>query len=227
MNSTLLNAIPNDWQELIKSFLQTDTWNNINNFLKTEKIEGKIIYPSFNNIFSALEITSVDQTKVVILGQDPYHGQSQAMGLSFSVPIGTKIPPSLRNIFRELMNDQLIEYPFSGDLTPWSKQGVLLLNSILTVEQKLPGSHAKIGWEYFTDNLIKRLSEESKHIVFLLWGNYAKSKKNLIDSEKHLILEAFHPSPLARDKFQGCKHFSKTNDYLKEHNLKPIEWKLD
>ena len=227
MSSNLLNSIPNDWQELLSSFLKTDHWSNICDFVESEKNEGKIIYPSTENIFAALELTSIEQTKVVILGQDPYHGPGQAMGLSFSVPLGMKIPPSLRNIFKELMTDQSMDYPFSGDLTSWAKQGVLLLNTILTVEQKKPGSHAKIGWEEFTNNLIEKLSEESEHIVFLLWGNYAKSKKEFIDSDKHLVLESAHPSPLARNKFQGCKHFSLANAYLKEHNKKTIQWKLD
>lgn len=197
----------------------------IKTFLKSEKKNQKAIYPPGSLIFNAFNQTPFDNVKVIIIGQDPYHGAGQAHGLSFSVPDGIKPPPSLVNIFRELQSDLQIPIPQSGNLTQWAQQGVFLLNAMLTVESNQPASHQKIGWQYFTDAAIKELSEKKEHLVFLLWGKFAQQKKVLIDANKHLILEAAHPSPFsAYNGFFGCKHFSKTNAYLAQHNLEPINW---
>lgn len=212
------------WKEILKDEFNKEYFQNVVQFLKSEKAEGKIIYPPGANIFHAFNTTPWQDVKVVIIGQDPYHNPDQAMGLSFSVPKGIKLPPSLKNIFREIKTDIGIELPNHGDLSSWAEQGVFLLNAMLTVEQKKPGSHKKIGWQQFTDSVIKLLSDKREEIVFLLWGNFAKNKKELIDGSKHLILEAAHPSPLARGAFFGSKHFSKTNEYLISKNKKPIDW---
>ena len=161
-----------------------------------------------------------------MLGQDPYHGPGQAMGLSFSVPRGVRVPPSLKNIYKEMATDVGTTAPRHGDLTSWAEQGVLLLNAMLTVEHKKAGSHRKIGWQQFTDKVIKTLSDRRDGLVFMLWGNFARSKKDLIDTGKHLVLEAAHPSPLARDAYMGSKHFSQANAYLQQHGLAPIDWQL-
>lgn len=183
------------------------------------------VFPLQNNIFRALELCPLKKTRVVILGQDPYHGDDQAHGLSFSVPVGIKVPPSLQNIYKEIKNDLGNDIPDSGNLEPWAKQGVLLLNATLTVESGKPGSHQRLGWEQFTDAIIKTISEENEHAVFLLWGNFARSKKPLIDNTRHLVLEAPHPSPFsAYAGFFGCKHFSKTNTYLGQHGIASIVW---
>lgn len=199
--------------------------------IKTHYVEAKsrrvAIYPPANLTFNAFNCTPFDRVKVVLLGQDPYHNPNEAMGLSFSVPQGIRIPPSLRNIYKELEEDLGIPQSQSGDLTPWAKEGVLLLNSILSVEAHKPASHQHFGWQKFTDSVIAILSQQCSGIVFLLWGNYAKSKKPLIDTKKHLILEAAHPSPLARNGFIGCRHFSKTNAFLKSVGKTPINWSLD
>ncbi|MBK7108937.1 MAG: uracil-DNA glycosylase [Bacteroidetes bacterium] len=196
-------------------------------FLKSEKKNKKAIYPPGSLIFNAFNQTPFDKVKVIILGQDPYHGEGQAHGLSFSVPDGIKPPPSLVNIFKELQSDLQIPIPQSGNLSHWAQQGVFLLNAMLTVESNQSASHQKIGWQYFTDAAIKQLSEKKEHLVFLLWGKFAQQKKELIDSNKHLILEAAHPSPFsAYNGFFGCKHFSKTNAYLAQHNLELINWQL-
>lgn len=206
--------------ELKKPYFQ-QLWN----FINEEKSRGKNIFPPESLVFNALDLVSEQNLKVVILGQDPYHGADQANGLAFSVNIGQKIPPSLRNIFKELNDDLGIPIPKHGDLTAWAKQGVLLLNSVLTVEEGKPGSHQHKGWEKFTDNIIQNISEENEGVVFMLWGNYAKSKSSFINANKHLILEAAHPSPLsAYQGFFQCKHFSKTNNYLMSIGKKPIEW---
>ncbi|MBP5779333.1 MAG: uracil-DNA glycosylase, partial [Campylobacter sp.] len=176
--------------------------------------------------FNAVNITPFDEVKVVILGQDPYHGLNQAMGLSFSVPKGVKIPPSLINIFKELQMEFGYEIPKNGDLTDWAKQGVLLLNSSLSVAANKPNSHSKFGWQIFTDSVIKILSQKRQNLVFMLWGNYAKAKANLIDENRHLILKAAHPSPLAGGAFFGCNHFKKCNEYLKSHNKNEIDWRI-
>lgn len=175
-------------------------------------------------VFNAFKLTPFENVRVVILGQDPYHGPNQAHGLSFSVNYGVKIPPSLANIYKELKSDIGFSIPSHGNLTTWANQGVLLLNATLTVRAGEPASHQKQGWEVFTDAVIKKISDEKEHCVFLLWGNFAKSKTNLIDLERHLVLTAPHPSPLAGGAFFGCKHFSKTNEYLKSKKLSEINW---
>jgi uracil-DNA glycosylase len=183
------------------------------------------IFPPQALIFNALDLCPFKNVRVVILGQDPYHGAGQAHGLSFSVPDGVKTPPSLQNIYKEIKADLGKDVPLSGNLEHWAKQGVLLLNATLTVESGQPGSHQKLGWENFTDTVIKKISDEKEHVVFLLWGNFARAKASLIDKSKHLILEAPHPSPFsAHTGFFGCKHFSKTNTYLEQHNVTPIAW---
>jgi uracil-DNA glycosylase len=183
------------------------------------------VFPATQDIFNAFSLCPFDQVKVVILGQDPYHGENQAHGLAFSVPDGSKIPPSLKNIYKEIKADVGTDIKDSGNLERWARQGVLLLNATLTVEQSKPGSHQGLGWETFTDMVIKTISEQKEQVVFLLWGNFAHSKAKLIDSSKHLILEASHPSPLSAHRgFLGCKHFSQTNNYLERQGLIPIEW---
>ena len=208
----------------MKDEFEKEYFQNIVSFLKTEKSNNKTIYPPGSKIFEAFNVTPWNDVKVVILGQDPYHNPGQAMGLSFSVPEGITLPPSLKNIFRELKTDIGIELPNHGDLSSWAQQGVFLLNAMLTVEHKSPGSHKKVGWQEFTNAVIQLLSEKREDLVFLLWGNFAKSKKELIDGSKHLILEAAHPSPLARGAYFGSKHFSQTNDYLISKNKTPINW---
>ena len=194
-------------------------------FLRAEKAIGKTIYPTGENIFNAFNTTHLNQVKVVILGQDPYHGPNQAHGLSFSVPKGVRIPPSLVNIYKELSVDIGITMPQHGNLENWAKQGVLLLNSVLTVEQAQAASHQKRGWERFTDAVIKLINQECQQTVFLLWGSYAQKKGQEIDRNKHLVLTAPHPSPLSAHRgFLGCQHFSKTNQYLQQHNKSPIDW---
>ena len=219
--------IEKSWKNILKDFFETDDWKKISNFVKKEYLtkKGKI-YPELKNIFKAFELTPFNKVKVIILGQDPYHNPGQAHGLSFSIPKNFPLPPSLKNIYKEIENDLGIKKNYQdGNLEGWAKQGVFLLNAILSVEKNKPTSHSKIGWEKFTDFVIKKLSDERENLVFILWGNYARSKKNLIDSKKHLILESAHPSPFSAHRgFFGNKHFSKTNDYLEKHNLKKIEW---
>ncbi len=184
-------------------------------------------FPPKSQIFRSCELTPIEKVKVVILGQDPYHGDGEANGLAFSVNIGVKIPPSLRNIFKELESDLGIKPPTHGDLTAWTNQGVLLLNSVLTVEKDKPGSHKNIGWQEYTDSLIKEISDKKLHTVFILWGKFAQRKKTLINANKHLIIESAHPSPFsARKGFLGSKPFSRTNAYLKQHNIKEIDWSV-
>ncbi|HRN86665.1 MAG TPA: uracil-DNA glycosylase [Candidatus Dojkabacteria bacterium] len=212
------------WKKLLKNEFEKEYFLNLADFVKNE-YTSNIIYPPGPLIFNAFNQTPLDLVKVVILGQDPYHGQGQAHGLAFSVQDGVPLPPSLKNIFKELKSDLGIELPSSGNLTRWAEQGVFLLNSVLTVRKATPGSHAKKGWETFTDSVIKVLSENKEHLVFLLWGNYAISKESLIDKNKHLILKAPHPSPFSADRgFFGCKHFSKTNVYLNKNNISTINW---
>ena len=211
----------------IESEFQKPYFLELKRFLDNETTLGKVIYPHQNLIFNAIEQCLFEEIKVVIIGQDPYHGTGQANGLAFSVNVGQKIPPSLRNIYKELKDDVGFEIPTHGDLTAWAKQGVLLLNSVMTVEEGKPGSHQHKGWETFTDAVINKLSGENNGIVFLLWGNYAKSKMELIDASKHYVLTAAHPSPLsAYQGFFHCKHFSKTNEYLLQQGKKPISWQL-
>ena len=196
----------------------------IRNYLLKEKNDGKVVFPPGPLIFNAFNQTPFDRVKVIILGQDPYHNPGEAMGLSFSVPQGVRIPPSLQNIYKEINSDLGLPMPLHGDLTHWASQGVLLLNAMLTVEAGKPGSHQNIGWQTFTDAVIRRLSGQREHLVFMLWGRFAQGKKALIDPAKHLILEAAHPSPLARDAFKGCRHFSLANTYLQENGKNGIDW---
>ncbi len=219
--------IENSWKEILKEEFRKDYFLQIITHLKTEKATKEIIYPAGNLIFNAFDKTPFDKVKVVLLGQDPYHNPNQAMGLSFSVPNGMKIPPSLQNIYKELNSDIGLPISKSGNLTNWATQGVLLLNSILTVRANEPASHSKIGWMHFTDAIIKKISEQKKGIVFLLWGNFAQQKQVLIDETKHHVLKAPHPSPFSVDRgFFGCKHFSRTNELLVHQGLDPIDWKI-
>ena len=216
--------INNDWQDFFERETKKDYYLKLRNFLKNE-YNNYTVYPPMEEIFNAFKITPLSKVKVVILGQDPYYNQGQAMGLSFSVKDGIKPPPSLVNIYREISNDLDQEINISsGNLTRWAEQGVFLLNTTLTVRDGEPLSHKGHGWEIFTDNVIRTLNENDNPKVFLLWGNNAKAKKNLITNKNHLILEAGHPSPLSARYFYGCKHFSKTNDFLIKNGLKPIKW---
>ena len=217
------------WKISLAPFLLSPQMDNLRDFLFQEKQAQKTIYPPSKQIFSALNTTQLADLKVVILGQDPYHGPNQANGLSFSVQKGIALPPSLRNIFHELHTDLGIPAPRHGDLTKWATQGVLLLNSVLTVEAGQPTSHQKQGWEAFTDEVIDVLNEQREHVVFILWGAYAQRKGQRINRDRHLVLTAAHPSPLAANRggFFGCKVFSKTNQYLKQHGIEPIDWQLD
>lgn len=211
------------WLDKLKLEIKKPYFDELSNYIEKE-CKNETIYPSINNIFKAFN-TPFNKIKVVIIGQDPYHGKNQANGLSFSVNKVEKIPPSLKNIFKELKTDLNKEIPNHGDLTQWSEQGVFLLNATLTVKEKSPGSHQKKGWETFTDKCIEKLSQEREGIVFLLWGNFAKQKSELIDTTKHFILETTHPSPFSAHRgFLGCKHFSKTNDLLKQQNKPIISW---
>lgn len=215
------------WKEALKKELGSPGFIALWEFLRAEKSAGKKVYPNETDIFRAFEACPFDATKVVILGQDPYHGEGQATGLCFSVPDGVAVPPSLRNIFKELSEDLQCPVPKSGNLLAWAKQGVLLLNASLTVEDGRPGSHAGKGWETLTDAAIKALAAKETALVFLLWGKSAASKAGLVDTSKHCVLLASHPSPLsARNGFLGCRHFSKANDYLLKFGSAPIAWQL-
>ena len=226
-----LNKVQLDesWKYNLAEFLLSPQMDTLRDFLLQEKQQNKVIYPPSSLIFNALNTTPLNQVKVVIIGQDPYHGPNQAHGLSFSVQRGVALPPSLRNIFHELHTDLGVPIPRHGDLTHWAEQGVLLLNSVLTVEAGQPTSHQKQGWEDFTDHVIDVLNQQREHIVFILWGAYAQRKGQRIDPNKHLILKAAHPSPLAANRggFFGCKVFSKSNNYLKQNGIEPIDWQLD
>lgn len=227
MTSRINPAIEASWSNAMFAEFQSQYFIDLKKFLEKEKTQYQI-YPPGSKILSAFDHTPFDQVKVVILGQDPYHGPGQANGLSFSVSPEIPQPPSLKNILKELHNDLGITLPKTGDLTPWAQQGVLLLNAVLTVRHKEPGSHQKRGWENFTDAVIRKLSKNREGIVFLLWGNFARSKKKLIDAKKHHILEAPHPSPFsAHSGFFGCHHFSKTNELLVSQGQNPINWKID
>ena len=219
--------IESSWKEVLSTVFKSTYFLQTASHIKTELATGATIFPAGNAIFNAFNQTPFNDVKVVILGQDPYHGSGQAMGLSFSVPEGVKPPPSLVNIFKELKSDIGLPIPTSGDLTPWAKQGVLLLNAVLTVRENEPASHAKIGWMHFTDAVIRKISDEKKGIVFLLWGKFAEQKQVLIDETKHFVLKAAHPSPFSADKgFFGCKHFSKTNELLAKQGLQVIDWHI-
>ncbi|MBL7929006.1 MAG: uracil-DNA glycosylase [Bacteroidia bacterium] len=225
--TTVTPKIEASWLEAMKDEFSKDYFASIKMFLKSEMVSGKVIYPPGRLIFNAFNHTPFDKLKCLIVGQDPYHGTGQANGLCFSVARGMRQPPSLVNIFKELNNDLGIPVANHGDLTSWANEGVLLLNASLTVEAGKPSSHSKIGWEIFTDAVIKKVSDARQHIVFILWGKFAQSKADLIDTSKHCLLAASHPSPYsAANGFFGCRHFSKTNDYLISHGIAPIDWKL-
>lgn len=221
-------AINETWKKKLRDEFSQPYFGKIVQFLKVEKQAGKTIYPPGSLIFNAFEQTPFDKLSVVILGQDPYHNPGQAHGLSFSVPDGIAPPPSLVNIYKEIKEDLGIPIPTHGNLLPWARQGVLLLNASLTVEAHKPMSHAQIGWHHFTDAVIRKISDEKEHVVFMLWGKFAQSKEGLIDTSKHLVLKAAHPSPLsAYNGFYGCRHFSKTNKWLEEQGLPVINWNLN
>ena len=216
------------WKEVLKNEFSKTYFQQLVTFLKTEKARGDVIYPPGKLIFNAFNKTPFPDLRVVILGQDPYHGDGQALGLSFSVPSGIKPPPSLVNIFKEIESDIGVKMPVQyGNLTRWAEQGVLLLNAALTVRAGEPFSHAKYGWSEFTDAVIQKISDEKEGVIFLLWGKFAQEKQALIDESKHFVLKAAHPSPFSADKgFFGCKHFSKTNELLIRMVKQPIDWKL-
>jgi uracil-DNA glycosylase len=225
---TEVNPVINEsWKTQLEDEFGASYFLKLKEFLVSERQKNKIIFPPGAKIFSAFDYTSFENVKVVLLGQDPYHGSGQAHGLSFSVPDGIKPPPSLMNMFKELRDDCGIPIPTKGNLEKWARQGVLLLNATLTVQANNAGSHQGKGWEKFTDAVIKTISDKKKGVVFLLWGNFAKKKAELIDQSKHFVLTAAHPSPLAGGAFFGCKHFSKTNELLKQQGLEPIDWRIE
>ena len=227
-----LDSIPTEsssttWRSVLRTEAESDYFKNIRGFIKQERESGKTIYPPDEDIFNALHLTPLNKVKVVILGQDPYHGPGQAHGLCFSVKPGVRPPPSLINIFKELSKDLIVSIPKNGCLTKWAEQGVLLLNAVLTVEDGKPGSHAEIGWQKFTDSVINEVNKNLTGVVFLLWGAYAQKKSQAIDSTKHHILTAPHPSPLSASRgFLGCRHFSKTNELLRLQGDTEIDWGL-
>jgi len=222
--------IDSSWSSVLDHQFKQTYFRELTQFLNDRNTEGVVIYPPDKERFAAFNTTHFDQIKVVILGQDPYHGQGEAHGLCFSVTKGTRIPPSLRNIFKELKADLNLDIPSHGQLTSWAKEGVFLLNTILSVEHKQPASHKNKGWETFTDAVIKTISDKKNHVVFILWGAFAKGKKSLIDTSKHLVLEAPHPAAEVyaggKAGFFGSKPFSTTNNYLKEQNLSPVNWSI-
>ena len=215
------------WKEVLKEEFEKDYFPKIKRRIIDDKESGLTIYPPGKLIFNAFNLTAFDKVKVVIIGQDPYHGSGQAMGLCFSVPRNIARPASLLNIYKELNRDLQIPIVAHGDLTKWAQQGVLLLNAVLTVVSKSPGSHSKIGWETFTDAVISRISELNQGVVFMLWGNYAKNKKSLVDETKHFVLESAHPSPLAGNRFYGNGHFSACNQILIKQGKEAIDWSLE
>lgn len=218
-------TLENSWAQILRAELESEYFSQLEHFIEQER-EKKEIYPEQNLVFSAFAKTPFENTKVVLLGQDPYHNLGQAMGLSFSVPRHNKIPPSLGNIYRELESDLGISPADHGDLSSWAKQGVLLLNTVLTVEKNKAASHQKKGWEKFTSAVIQTLSDTKENLVFLLWGASAQKAAKLIDQDKHLVLSAAHPSPLARGAFFGSQPFSQTNTYLRKQGKEPINWEL-
>lgn len=220
--------LSDSWMKVLSEEFDKPSFLSLKKFLETEIKSGQIIYPAGSKIFAALNSTSFESVNVIIIGQDPYHNPGQAEGLSFSVPIGQKIPPSLQNIFKELKNDLQLPIPSHGNLQKWADQGVLLLNATLTVRENQPGSHQKKGWENFTDAIIRELSFRKSGLIFVLWGKFAEAKENLIDTTKHFILKAAHPSPFSVDRgFYGCKHFSKINELLAEQNKNLIDWNIE
>ena len=218
--------IESSWKRILEAEFSKPYFDDIKSFLVDEKKKGKTIYPPGSQIFNAFDTTPFEQVKVVILGQDPYHGPKQAMGLCFSVSRSVNPPPSLKNIFKELHQDLGIQIPSHGDLTHWAQQGVFLLNAILTVERSKAGSHRDIGWQQFTNAVIKAISDQKEGVIFLLWGKFAQSKKDLIDQIKHYVLESVHPSPFTGNAFFGNHHFSRTNEILLGQGLSPIDWSL-
>ncbi|MBQ9548705.1 MAG: uracil-DNA glycosylase [Bacteroidales bacterium] len=214
------------WKEALAGEFDKPYFRSLVASLHEEKARGAVIYPPGGQIFRAFELTPLPEVKVVILGQDPYHGPGQAMGLSFSVPDGMPAPPSLRNIFKEIEDDLGVQMSGRPNLEDWARQGVLLLNAVLTVRSGQPTSHSGLGWQEFTDAVIRTISDRCEGVVFLLWGSFARSKRELIDCSRHSVLEAAHPSPLARGAFFGCRHFSKTNEILVREHKTPITWKL-
>ena len=218
--------ISEGWKNILQAEFAKPYFSSIKSFLVQAQQEQKTIYPPGPLIFNAFNQTPFEKVKVVILGQDPYHNPGEAMGLCFSVPKGVRVPPSLVNVYKEILRSTGLPIPTHGDLTPWTQEGVLLLNAMLTVEKNKPASHQKIGWQEFTDATIRAISEHKTGVVFMLWGNFAKGKKALIDASKHLVLESAHPSPLAGNAFQGCDHFVKANEYLTQQGQTPINWAL-
>ena len=218
--------IEQSWKVALAPEFEKPYFGSLVSFLRQEKAAGATIFPPGSQIFRAFDLTPMGKVKVVILGQDPYHGPGQAHGLSFSVPHGVPAPPSLKNIFKEIETDLGVEMSGCPNLEKWAEQGVLLLNAVLTVRSGEAASHSKIGWQEFTDAVIKCISDKCEGVVFMLWGNFARTKSALIDSTRHYVLEAAHPSPLARGAFFGCRHFSKANDYLKATGRSPITWAL-
>jgi uracil-DNA glycosylase len=213
------------WDKYLKPEFDKEYMLKLKGFLKSEKSKRKVIYPHSRNWFKAFELTQLDNIKVLIIGQDPYHGQGQAHGLCFSVPDGVSVPPSLENIFKEIKTDIGVDNHQSGNLEPWAKQGVMLLNSVLTVAAGNAGSHAGFGWEVFTDKVIEVVNRHSQGVAFMLWGGYAQKKAGLVDNNRHLVLKAPHPSPLSAYRgFLGCRHFSKANKYLNHHGKEEIDW---
>ena len=225
MTDSIFKLMPKDWVDAIGETKVTDHLKPIDQFLKKQK--NKTVFPETQNVFNAFNLTSFENTKVVVLGQDPYHGSGQAHGLAFSVQDECKFPPSLKNIFKELESDVGVQMPMTGNLTNWAKQGVLLLNTVLTVESAKANSHKSIGWETFTDDIIKVISNQKQEVVFVLWGLPAGKKSKLIDEDKHLILKCVHPSPLSSYRgFFGSRPFSQINDYFKSLEKGPIDWTL-
>ena len=218
--------IESSWKEALAGEFSKPYFESLVHFLRAEKAAGTVIYPPGGQIFRAFELTPVDKVKVVILGQDPYHGPGQAHGLSFSVPVGVPAPPSLKNIFKEIESDLGVKMSGCPNLESWARQGVLLLNAVLTVRGGEAASHGKIGWQEFTDAVIKYISDNCEGVVFMLWGNFARTKAELIDSSRHVVLQAAHPSPLARGAFFGCRHFSQANAALTASGRTPINWQL-
>ena len=218
--------IEQSWKEALAGEFEKPYFASLVTFLRNEKAAGKVIYPPGSQIFRAFDLTPVQNVKVVILGQDPYHGPGQAHGLSFSVPSGVPAPPSLKNIFKEIETDLGVRMSGPPNLESWACQGVLLLNAVLTVRAAEAASHSRIGWQEFTDAVIKYISDNCEGVVFMLWGNFARGKSELIDHSKHCVLEAAHPSPLARGAFFGCRHFSQANNYLLSKSRTPINWQL-
>lgn len=218
--------IEESWKTALAGEFEKPYFKSLVECLHREKSSGQVIYPPGRDIFKAFDLTPLHEVKAVILGQDPYHGRGQAMGLSFSVPDGVPAPPSLKNIFKEIETDMNVKMSGRTNLEKWANEGVLLLNAILTVREAAPASHSRIGWETFTDAVIKCISDNCENVVFMLWGNFARSKKTLIDGSRHLILEAAHPSPLAKGAFFGCRHFSCANAYLQSKGRGTIDWTI-